>query len=96
MSAASAGRAAVCISASLAGNRMEKLSHRLHPPKQRQRLMTECQYVLSGATENKFFHETDKWCRPLSLLCGLNAKAISKEFSDQFKRRKLVASNVIK
>ena len=35
MSAASARRAAVCISASLAGNRMEKLSHRLHPPKQR-------------------------------------------------------------
>ena len=63
MSAASAGRAAECISASLAGNKMEKLSHRLHPPKQRQRLMTECQYVLSGATENKFFHETDKWWR---------------------------------
>ena len=43
MSAASAGRAAVCISASAAGNRMERLSHRLHPPKQRQWLMTECQ-----------------------------------------------------
>ena len=63
MSAASVGSAAVCISASTASNRMEKLSHRLHPPKQRKWLMTECQYVLSGATENKFFHETDKWWR---------------------------------